>query len=123
MRTAVRILAGAGLMGATALGLAAPAAAEEQPVDFAVGVLEAAGWPGDTAELYVYVENTGIHDLQGFSADLTVPDGVTITGIVGREFADGTERPDEVELADDAAGVLGPATYTVTADQGGTETA
>ncbi len=89
----------------------------------------------------------------GWSADLTVPDGVSITGLVDGEILDGAERPDEGRAlvtpkrlechtddtlgyhenvdtwfeitvdADAPVGVLGPITYTVTPEEGEPQTA
>ncbi len=146
-RTMVRALAGAGLIGATALGLAAPAAADELTLDFIVDVQVISGYAGSTVEAYTYLANDRGLDIDGWSADFTVPDGATITGIAGDEFADGTERPDEgcalvtpqrvechtnatlghtgnvdtlfeVALPAGVSGVIGAATYTVTPDEG-----
>lgn len=152
-RTAVRTLAGVGLIGATALGLAAPAAAEEQPVNLAVSAIDNVfGPPGATLEVNAGLSNMGGQDMDGWSTDFSVPDGVTITGIVDGDIVDGTERPDEgcalvtpqrlechsndtvaisdsvdtrfeITLDDDASGELGVATFTVTADEGGTASA
>ncbi|WP_116948668.1 LPXTG cell wall anchor domain-containing protein [Jiangella endophytica] len=145
-------MAGAGLIGATALGLAAPAAADELTLDFIVDVQEISGYAGSTVQAYTSVANDRGLDIDGWSADFTVPDGATITGIAGEEFADGTERPDEgcalvtpqrvechtsatlghvdnvdtlfeVALPAGASGVIGAATYTVTPDEGAAKTA
>ncbi|RIQ20529.1 LPXTG cell wall anchor domain-containing protein [Jiangella rhizosphaerae] len=147
-RATVRALAGAGLIGATALGLAGPAAAEEQPVYLAVSIADnLSGPPGATLEVMAGLSVMGGQDMDGWSTDFTVPDGVTITGIVDDEILPGTERPDEgcalatpqrlechsndtvaigedvdtrfeITLDDDASGDLGAATFTVTADEG-----
>jgi LPXTG-motif cell wall-anchored protein len=147
-RTAVRVLAAAGLIGAAALGLGAPAAAEEQPVYLAVSAIDTvSGPPGATLEVRAGLSVMGGQDMDGWNTDFTVPDGATITGIVDGEILAGTERPDEgcalatpqrlechsndtvaigedvdtrfeITLDDDASGDLGAATFTVTADGG-----
>lgn len=145
-RTAVRVLAGAGLIGATALGLAAPAAAEEIPHDFSIDMFAHTGNPGGSTEVFTFLENEGTR-FTGRSLDFSVPDGATITGMVDEEFVDGTERPDEgcalvtpqrvechtdammdfaegdsatftVAIDDDVTGNLSSVVYTVTSDDG-----
>ncbi|WP_158564379.1 LPXTG cell wall anchor domain-containing protein [Jiangella anatolica] len=135
-----------GLIGATALGLAAPAPAEEIPYDFSLSLIAFGGKPGDATEIYTSIENKGPH-FAGRSLDLSVPDGVTITGMVDDEFVDGTERPDEgcalvtpqrvechtnavleyakgvdatftAAIDDDVTGNLSPVVLTVTSDDG-----
>ncbi|TDC52575.1 LPXTG cell wall anchor domain-containing protein [Jiangella ureilytica] len=121
-------------------------------IDFGVTLQEISGVAGSTTEAHASLENNQGLEVVGYSTDFTVPDGVTIAGIMGEDLVDGTERPDEgctlvtpqrvechtnatlgttdntttifeIELADDAAGVVGAATYSVTADEGGSETA
>ncbi|SDU71643.1 LPXTG cell wall anchor domain-containing protein [Jiangella alkaliphila] len=141
------------MIGATAVALTAPAAAEEQPVDVAVSAIpQVFGPPGATLEVNAGFSNMGGQDMDGWTTDFTVPDGVTITGIVDGEILDGTDRPDEgcalitpqrlechsnatvaiadsvdtrfeVTLDDDASDELGVATFSVTADEGGTGSA
>jgi LPXTG-motif cell wall-anchored protein len=147
-RATARALAGVAVIGAAALGLGTPAAAEEQPSYLAVSAVDNVfGPPGSTLEVSAGLSIMGGEDMDGWSTDFTVPDGATITGIVDGEILAGTERPDEgcalatpqrlechsndtvavgegvdtrfeITLDDDASGDLGAATFTVTADEG-----
>ncbi len=136
VRATARASYGIGLIGATTLlltTLAAPAAAQDDPVVLEVTATEAVtGAPGEELRVETGVVNTGSADLVGGTVDFEVPDGVTVTGAVGQEFVDGTERPDEgcalvtpqrVECHTDAtlaAGDDNAAAFLVTVDEGAT---
>lgn len=76
--------------------LATPAVGQDKSVVLDVTATESIqGSPGDILQIETAVVNNGAEDLAGSRVDFDVPDGVTITDLVGQEFVDGDERPAE----------------------------